>query len=290
MIEWFRDSLARQILPTDEIRVVIVDFFHSEREWAQLDGWLHVPPKPCVWQGPHRLTKNDYFAPSNARNTALCYAPDGWIAFVDDLSVLGENWLASVREAMAQNYIACGAFRKVRHLNVQVGRVIEFLDHGAGRDSRWIKGSDEGAVDCDPNWLFGCSVAMPVAALEKINGWPEAVCDSTGVGAEDCFVGEALARTGHKLKYDRRMFTFESEELHYQEPLMRRSDKGEIGTKNSKSWAAVRMLTGCTRFDNDFTPFPDIAALRRHILAGGQFPIPQNPQHDWYDGQKLTEL
>lgn len=290
MIEWFRESLISQILPTDDIRVVVIDFFHSERKWAQLPGWYHLPPKPTVHQGPHRLTKNDYFAPSNARNTALCYAPDGWIVYADDLSLLGDKWLMAVREAMAGGYIVCGAFRKVRHMNVQRGRLIEFMDHGAGRDCRWEKGDDNKAVDCPPNWLFGCSCAMPVAALEKINGWPEAVCDSSGVGAEDCFVGEALVRTGHVVKYDRRMFTYESEELHYQEPLMKRMDKGVIGTQNSKSWAAVRMLQNCNRFDNDFSPFPDVAALRRHILSGGEFPIPQNPRHDWFDGQALSEL
>src|SRR5438309_7276872 len=90
-VEWFRDSLARQILPTDDIQVVIVDFFHTERRWSILEGWLHVPPKPTVWQGPHRLTNKDFFAPSNARNTALCYATGSHIAYVDDLSLLGER-------------------------------------------------------------------------------------------------------------------------------------------------------------------------------------------------------
>jgi len=289
-VEWFRDSLCRQILPSDDIQIIVVDFFHAERKWSKLEGWLHVPPKPTVWQGPHRLTRNDYFAPSSARNTALCYAKHDHIAYVDDLSVLGPQWLSSVREAITGNYIACGAFQKVKHLNIQVGRVIEFMDFPQGHDHRFEKGSDKKAVACPPNWLFGCSVCLPVAALEKINGWPEAICDSTGVGAEDCFTGETLVRTGHAVKYDRRMFTYESEELHFQEPLMKRCDKGEIGKSNSKSWAAVRMMQECKRFDNNFDPFPDIAALRKHILAGGSFPIQKNPLHDWYDGQPLSEL
>jgi len=157
---------------------------------------------------------------------------------VDDCSVLAPTWLAAVRQAMTEGYIACGAFRKVAHLEVLgSGKVIQFMDHRAGHDHRWVAGKDDQAVDCAPNWLFGCSCAMPVAALEKINGWPEAVCDASGIGAEDSFTGLALAKTGHVLKYDRRMFSYESEELHFQGPLMKRVERGEVGTPNSMSWA-----------------------------------------------------
>jgi len=291
MVEWFRQSLISQILPTDDIQVIIVDFFHDERRWPVLEGWSHVRPKPNVWNGAHKLTQNDYFAPSSARNTGLCYAKHDWIAYVDDVSVLAPTWLTAVRQAMAEGYIVCGAFRKVAHLEVAgSGKVLQFMDHRAGHDHRWPAGKDDQAVDCAANWLFGCSCAMPVAALEKINGWPETVCDASGVGAEDSFTGLALVKTGHKLKYDRRMFTYESEELHFQEPLMMRVERGEVGTENSMSWAAVRMLSNVGYFDNEFHGFPDIAALRRHILKGGEFPIPKTPEHLWYNGTALSEL
>lgn len=298
-IEWFIESLMKQP-PASTVTissVVIVDFWHLSRwrEWKKRFKTapfeiIHVPPKPCVWQGDHRLTKNNYFAPSNARNTALCYAKDGWIAYVDDISVLAPTWLTAVERAVQRNYVVCGAFRKVNKLVVEGGIVKSFEDHQPGHDSRWNEGKDTHAIKCPPNWLFGCSCAMPVPALEKINGWPEAVCDSTGVGAEDCFVGMALVGTGHRIGYDRRMFTYESEELHHQEPKMLRADKGNIGTPVSKSHAAVRMLQHCLRFDNDFSPFPDVAALRCHILGGGSFPVPKTPLHDWYDGEPLKNL
>jgi len=48
-VDWFRNSLVPQILPTYDIRVIIVDFFHAERQWPILEGWLHVPPKGSVW-------------------------------------------------------------------------------------------------------------------------------------------------------------------------------------------------------------------------------------------------
>jgi len=131
---------------------------------------------------------------------------------------------------------------------------------------------------------------LPVSALEKINGWPEAVCDASGIGAEDSMTGGVLANTGHQLKYDRRLFTYESEELHFQEPLMHRIERGVVGSQDSMSWAVVRMLTRAKHFDNEWHGFPDIAALRWHILAGGQFPIPKNPLHCWYNGVPLGEL
>jgi hypothetical protein len=284
---WFVQSLNREAgTMLDKIRVVRVDF-HATVPMRRT--WITTPPKPTVWQGPYRLTKNNYFAASNARNTGICFAKDGWIAFVDDLSVLMPGWLTAVRRAMRGNYIVCGAFRKVLNLKVKMpGAVPVFDDHPAGHDSRWEKGV-AGPRDCPSNWLFGCSVAGPVDAWLKINGWPE-ICDSTGVGCEDCLTGEALSRTGHKLNYDQTMLTLESEEGHHKEKPMLRLDKGEIGTPNSKSHALVRTLNGCKWFHNDFGEFPDLAALRKHVLKGGDFPVLQTPAADWFDGQKLSEL
>ncbi len=296
---WFYDSLMRQYEKAlQEVRVVVVDFHRNSRLWFNASKAQFVPPKPCVWQGPHRLTKNDYFAAANARNTAICYAQDGFIAFVDDLSVLMPGWLNAVREAMAKNYIVCGAFRKVNKLVVENGHVVSFEDHPSGHDSRWKSGDDTKAVPCHPNWLFGCSFAAPVNALLKVNGLFED-CDSGGVGMEDCSLGMALAATGHKLKYDRRMFTLESEELHHLDTPMLRKDKDRgkvvevspgVTHPAEKGHALVKRFTGATWFKNDFGPFPDLAALRQHVLAGGAFPIVNRPTVDWYDGQKLEEM
>jgi len=278
-------------LPTDDVQVIIVDFWHSERNWTVLKNWFHVPPKPTVWQGPYRLTKKDFFAPSNARNTALCYAKGSHIVYVDDLSLLGDRWMEAVRDAVAQGYICCGAFQKVKNMNVWGGRMMNFEHYPEGCDQRWPNGDDNKAVPGYASWLFGCSVVIPVAALEKINGWPEAICDASGTGAEDTSTGQVLVNTGHILKYDRRLFTYESEELHQQEPQMHRIERGIIGDKNnSMSWAVVRMVQNAKHFDNDFHGFPDIAALRRHILKGGEFPIPKTPEHLWYNGTALSEL
>lgn len=304
-IEWFLDSLTRQVGDSwDDIKVVIVDHYYKERHkdtipWfraTQLPdqfSYFHTPPKPSVWQGEHRLTKVDWFAASNARNTALCLAPDGWIAYVDDLSVLMPGWLQSVKDAMRDNYLVCGAYRKVRNLVVENGEVKSFEDSKAGRDSRWGSGSDSQAVPCSGRSLFGCSCAMPVEALLNIGGWPEF---ADGLSFEDVLTGICLNNAGYGFRYDRRMLTYESEELHSEEPAMRREDwhfEGGIpkvggNGHNDKSHAALRIAEQSHYFDNYYEG--GIRKMREEVLAGNPFPVVGNPRHCWFTKLRLEDL
>src|ERR1017187_2523304 len=89
-IEWFFDSLHRQMnelrIGLDEVRVIVVDFYAKERFTTDIATEYDFPvsvwtePKPCVWSGPHRLTKENWFSKCNALNTGLCYAQDGFVA------------------------------------------------------------------------------------------------------------------------------------------------------------------------------------------------------------------
>lgn len=286
--EWFYDSLKRECAgDTKDIKVIRVDL-HAP--CVSLDSTLEPPimtvhPKPSVWQGKHRLTSRDYFAASNARNTALCYAQDGWIAYVDDLSVLLPGWLKCVRQAMAENYIVLGAYRKVYELMVENGEITSFKDHSRGWDTRWGRGNDSGPVPANGGWMFGCSLAAPVEAFLKINGWDED-CDS--LGSEDYIAGMMLERAGYAMKYDRRMVTFESEERHRDIGTLTRFDKGK--SPNDKSHKILELVKhGRNRAPNYFGE-EGIAGLRQKILRGEPFPIPGIPQHDWFDGQPLAEL
>ena len=287
--EWFRDSLLHQNPIGIVNRIVVVDFHAATRE-PKLDvpgiETIVTTPKPTVWQGPHRLTKRDYFAAANARNTALCYAKDGWIAYVDDLSVLMPGWLKCVREAMQGNYIALGAYRKVLKLQVENGEVKYLEDHPSGWDSRWKHGNDAHPVPAAGGWLFGASVAMPVETLLKINGWDED-CDS--LGGEDYIAGLMLEKHGYRFMYDRRMLTLESEELHHYEVTLTRIDKGK--SPKDKSHKILKMVTdhGRHRAPNYFGN-EGIAGLRQRVLRGEPFPIPSIPEHDWYDDQPLREM
>lgn len=309
MMEWFFDSLHRETGGNYEgIRIVVVDTWELERGMGFRDSldidmigtiedetiiagggeFYHVSPKPTVWQGKHKLTKEDWFAASNARNTAVCLAPDGWIAFVDDLSVLLPGWLTHVRAAMAgdQKTITLGAYRKVKDLVVENGSIVSFTDHPSGHDNRYGYGSDDMPVSCGGNWLYGCSLVAPVQAFLDINGWPEAWTD--GLSFEDCIAGIMLAKKGYSFQYCRSMMTYESEELHAQLPIMKRSDYGV--SPNDKSHAVLRMAQQGDGWHPNYFGEEGIRGLRQRVLAGEPFPIVQIPEHEFWTGTPLRDL
>jgi hypothetical protein len=311
-IQWFFDSLRREIKHHGaelDYSIVIVDYWANEplrkeqfKDWSKThwqnfhcDGYHHVTPKPSVWQGPHRLTKEDWFSASNARNTALCLAEDfgkgGAIVYVDDLSVLLPGWLSSVRDAMSNNYIVCGAYRKVKNLVVENGDVKSFTQFS---DDNRLQYAHNDLTPCGGNWLYGCSVAGPVESFLSVNGWPEDLCD--GMGFEDCCMGMVLANAGHQLIYDRRMMTYESEEHHHIPGAQFRKEDWHIGSDGKpvkggngatdKSHAVLNIAMASKRFPNSY----DIRELRAKVLAGESFPIPQSPRHEWFTKQPLEEL
>jgi hypothetical protein len=293
MIEWFFASLHRETGGDfTNMRIVIVDLWQEERanrmgHRADVDFW-HVAPKPCVWQGKYRRTKIDWFSASNARNTAICLAPDGWIAFVDDLSVLTPGWLKAVREAMtAEKVVTCGAYRKVGNLTVaQDGTIESFDDRPSGHDNRWKYGNDECPVKCEGNWMYGCSLVAPVEAFLSINGFPEALCD--GMSFEDVIAGIMLSKKGYSFQYDRRMLTLEDDDLHSQLPVMKRSDYGV--SPNDKSHAVLSIAQNGDGWHPNYFGDEGVRGLRQRVLAGEPFPICRIPEHEWYTGTRLEDL
>ncbi len=292
--DWFISSLAPQIQSVESIRVLRIDLQCSRRtheEFKTANGGMLIvstcPPKPTVWQGEHRLTAVDFFDQANARNTALCLATHPTIAFVDDLSVLAPTWLQAVRECAAGGYIACGAYRKLNNMIVENGELKYCENHEAGKDPRWDQTRFTHLNRCPPQWSFGCSLAGPVEAFLKINGYPETL--TAGLGYEDCLVGEALARNGYELRYDRRMLTYESEEDHHNQPVLLRIDPGV--SPNDKSHRILELARDCKWFDNDFGDgCPSLRSLRNHVQRGGPFPIRKKPQHEWFTGMPLSEF
>lgn len=290
MLHWFVDSLLRQYNQSNpiEMTLVVVDFYKHCDPGHVLSGLpfpvIHVHPKPSVWQGKHRLTSTDFWAASNCRNTALCYAKDGYIAYCDDLSVLMPGWLNAVKDSMKFNGITLGAYKKVNNLNVQNGVAVGWKEFPSGIDSRWNKGKENDAVPVSGELMFGCSCVIPVEALLTINGWPEFV---DGMSFEDVLTGICLENAGYKFRYDRRLLTFESEELHHVGTVMKRCDKGI--SPNDKSHAALNIARQSKYFPNYFGE-GGIRALRQHILNGGEFPVVGIPDSDWYDKQPLSEM
>lgn len=277
-LEWFTTALKAQGFHG---KLVVVDF------WADGNDPNRVPPKPTVWQGKHRLTKNDYFAAANARNTGLCLAPDGWIAYIDDLSWIGPRWLEAIQDGMRDNYIVCGAYKKVHKLEI-VENVPTYEEFQQGIDSRWHQGRDDGPVPLNGNQMYGCSLAGPIEAFLSINGWDEDA-DLTGMGGEDYICGMMLEKHGWKFRYDRRMLSLESEEHHHSDCHMKRVILKKAGAADASHAILNLVKKQRATAPNYFGP-QGIRSLRQRCLNGSPFPIAQIPQHSWYDGTPLSEL
>ena len=206
--EWFFSSLKREAVNVDEIDIIVVDYhadddgrredfkykFHQFFGEQPDDKLRHVCPKPCIWQGKHRLTKNNYFAASNARNTAFALCRGDFIACVDDISALDIGWLPNVMHAKHHKYVALGAYKKVLKMSVNDHGGISYDEYPPGVDSRFSRGTDRGIMQVTGDWLFGCSFALPIEAALTVNGFDE-ICD--GQGAEDYDFGIRLERAGY---------------------------------------------------------------------------------------------
>lgn len=291
MIEWFFDSLHNECGGDYAgIRIVVVDVL------AEIDGrkkqfrnlshaeFTHVEPKPTVWSGSHRITRQDYWSKCNSLNTAICYAPDGWVTIVDDLAVLAPGWLHRVRIAIEKpTTCTLGAFKKLKDMDVVNGCIVSATAYPKGIDSRCPNGQDDDVVLAAGDWMYG-HVTAPLEAFLRVNGYPECLCDS--LSFEDVLCGMAIQRAGYRFVYDRKHLIYESEELHHVEGGSgKRFDKGV--TPNDKSHAALsRVINGDFSIWNNY----DLRELRKRIQKGDSFPLPTGPTHDWYDRQPLTEL
>src|SRR5437773_1114186 len=122
-LEWFYESLIRQ-LDGHKITVWVIDSnLDCAFQWNAGDAGVNflpyennltvqkARPKPTIWQGLHRLTKEDWWAKSNALNTGICYCKTEWIAFVDDRSILMPGWLDAIQRAIDGNYAVCGTYQ-----------------------------------------------------------------------------------------------------------------------------------------------------------------------------------
>src|SRR6478735_3915732 len=133
---WFSWSLLKQMLPGDRIHIIIVDGLKHHRT---LNLFIHdlppelqerhvtlqpTPPMPNIWQGLGRVTKQDWWANSAARNTALCMCKTEWIAFLDDRCVLKKNWLNCIRDAVHNRYIVAGSYEKHDGMVVNKGEIV----------------------------------------------------------------------------------------------------------------------------------------------------------------------
>ncbi len=305
-IEWFFEALSKQASPGEllDIQLIIVDFWAEEMKpednWTAVDAaartanfraispiydTIVTPVMPNVWQGRHRLTRENWFAASAVRNTGIALARHGSLVFVDDLSCPLPTWWPSVKRAVSDGGITCGAYRKVKNMFCTGGELVSFEDFPNGHDNRFGAGSDSAPVPCHGNWLYGCSLVAPVEAFLEINGFP---MDANGMGFEDCLAGIMLEKHGWNFEYARAMMTYESEELHHVGLVMKRSDYGV--SPNDKSHALLKRAQTGNGWEANYYGEEELRGLRQRVLAGEPFPICQIPQHEFFTGQPLSEL
>jgi len=285
--EWFADGLKRQGADAS-IELLVVDFYAGERDLGQIgrDRGLNcrsITPKPTVWQGEFRLTKQNYFAAANARNTAICAAKGSYIVFADDLSVPGSKWLERVQWHAQVGDAVAGSYQKLTKMVVVEGELKSFEEFTEGKDHRRAH-QVYSMAPCFGSWFFGCSCGGPIEAFLETNGFPE-IAD--GMGYEDSVTGDAIRNNGRALFFDKEMLTFESEEAHHEDASFLRPDPGV--SPNDKSHALLNICRGVKRFDNYFGP-SGIRGLRQRIQNGEQFPVVGIPEHEWFTGTPLRDL
>jgi hypothetical protein len=150
---------------------------------------IHVPPKPCVWRGPHRLTQKDHWAKANAVNTAFVYAHGDHVIGIDDCSFVDEFFLTAHYHAAFHNLGAAGGYKYLAPgAQVQHGRLVEGQ---VTSDDHRLK-ERLATAPCPGGWLYGGNFSAPLSAVLDCNGYDE-IMDGSG-GLEDSEFGLRLSR------------------------------------------------------------------------------------------------
>lgn len=323
--QWMADSLVHNLnrcpIPFE---LIVVD----KLLWAEVRGtrraqleeaiqgrfsYRYIPPKPTVWQGPHRKTQRDYYALCNARNTGIAYARGDYIVLFDDCTVLDENWLqwyakvASRRDK--KRACVAGSFRSYTEAVIEDGRVISGTLHPCGEDSRGRE-----LKKCSGTWMYGLNTGFPIEAALAVNGYDE-VYDGQG-GSEDCSAGLRMELAGFTTVYLPDCLINQILTTHT--PVCDFAAWGQTQEKKQKERV---LLDGKGHFANEFAiqhllrhPQVDplgndfkLAELRQAALTSGRLPenrimTPETAQllptgiqpptewYDWRDGQLLKEM
>lgn len=227
-IEWFFKSLNRELKGDwNNIHIIIIDYWFQYEPISRQEDFaihyknytnnvLHISPKPCPVQGKYKVTKNDYFAASNARNTAFINCTTDYIVCIDDLTVIKEGWLDVVLWGQKNDFVLCGSYAKVKNLQCNDDGSYSFNKDSLknGLDSRFNNPyvTNSFATKVAGSWLFGCSFALPLSLAFEVNGFDE--CADT-IGSEDYLFGIRLGRATGNIYYSKKMFTYEDDDLHF---------------------------------------------------------------------------
>ncbi len=305
--EWFADAFAAQLSPGDDVELIVVDGLHDEQRTERFTRAAggrfplrHVPAKPSPFNGPHRVTRSEFFAPANARNTGIVHARRPYVVFVDDLSLPMPGWWAAAVRGAQGGYVAAGAYQKHRGMAVSDGVLRGGALDADGLDSRWLWGPD--LVQIGGGALYGCSLGAPLALLLELDGFDE-LCDA--IAGEDGQLGYRMEHAGAPIYYDRRMLTIESAEDHARGgPALERLHQV---AHPDVYMARLRELGVWERtqegpFDSQQMVFDlvhgrrSVASLGNHaklseLDAGAlEASVATFPSHHWFDQRPLAEM
>ena len=309
--EWMADSLLNAGIHYHDTEWLVIDAqlwtrpeerraeFEAATERLRCAGvpLVHMPPKPCRWQGPARLTKSDYYALCNARNTGLIVARGERIIALDDCSVVGDDWLTGHLRYPLTALVA-GSFFTYRTAKIENGVVVEGDPGPYGLDSRVF--TEPEPCRTNAGWCYGLSSSYPLEAALRANGSDE-IYDGQG-GAEDCDFAIRMERAGFPAYWDPRIRIFQVLESH--EPIfetstwsmnqpIKRAPKERIVRRDGQSHFANEVLAERLVMDDIDRHLPlgnpfSLAEMRVHYQATGEIlPHPFASDVDWRDGVML---
>ncbi len=286
--EWFLDSLALQC-QSDNVRIIVVDSFHGNRdkiycptqEFNERFKVTYTLPKPTIWQGEYKITKEDFWAKSNALNTGIALCDTEFISFLDDRSVLMPGWLQCVQDSMIHGYAVCGSYEKRANMRVTNG---EISNHGEllGEDIRRKFGRPVITSD----W-YGGSGALPLEWCLRVNGFAEKYCD--GLGFEDIQFGITLRNNGFDMRYDSRMRIVEDRTQGEIDGALKRGSKPSPDPNNiylAKDYQILEFMKDSKVSGNSY----DLSELRNRVLKGEPFPPPVLDHYDWFDNEWIGDM
>ncbi len=287
-VEWFMDSLHRETGGDySNTKIIIVDTMLMKRneEWITIGDFdkhlIRVLPKPTIWQGEHRITKEDWWAKCNAMNTGIALCDTEWIAFVDDRCVLSHGWLHAIQDSMIGNYAVCGSYEKRSGMKVVDGEIVEEGEL-LGKDIRTQRGFPHLTAD----W-YGGSGALPLEWCLRVNGYSEDITD--GLGFEDISFGILLRNNHLEMRYDSRMRIIEDRTPGEIEGALKRASKPSPDPNDkhqAKDYRILSIMGASTTSGNSY----NLAELRQRMLNGGTWPMPTASHLDWFDNQPISEM
>lgn len=289
-IEWALADLAAQRKPGDNISLVAIDFFgRSQSELGirpehALERTIIAKPKPNIWGGEYRVTRDHWWHKSAAANTALVLAPTDYVVFLDDRCHLAPTWLDAVRAGYNdRTSVLLGTYEKLE--DHHVGNEREPI----GRDGR-LSHSPHGMRGCPGGWLYGCCFALPLAWALEVGGFEEAL---DGMSFEDCIFGMMLSNAGRRCDFVPGLRVIQDRtggKTNVHRASFKRTDKGPEPadlTNPSRPWdkthESIARFGSRSHTDPAYTDDP--LKLRELIRAGGPFPLPDPTRdyRDWYD-------